>query len=85
LQETCENHADSMVEQFCILGGHRRRHRSVVTARTMNDTQLRDFRILAISKPHAWTTDSVVVAAPREHSKSADDIDGTLIREVIIP
>ena len=34
----------------------------------MNDPQLKDFGVLAISEPYAWTTDNAVVTAPTGHA-----------------
>ena len=34
----------------------------------MNDEQLKDFRVLAISEPYAWKMDGIVVTVPMGHA-----------------
>ena len=43
------------------------RKQSTVQQSLMNDKQLKDFGVLAISEPYAWKTDNMVVTVPMGH------------------
>ena len=43
------------------------RKQDTVQHSLMNDSQLKDFSVLAISEPYAWTTDETVITAPMGH------------------
>lgn len=44
------------------------RKQQTVQHSLMNDEQLKDFGVLAISEPYAWTTNNTVVTVPIGHS-----------------